>query len=93
MGWEFEWNEAKAESNYLKHRVTFDFAIGIFRNDRIEVDDDRHDYGERRIIALGETSGEVLTVIYTERHGRIRLISARRAGRHDRKKYYETFSR
>lgn len=91
MNSEFEWDGDKADSNYEKHGVSFDFAIGIFEGDRIEVEDRRQDYGEKRIIALGAIEGEILIVIYTRRHGRIRIISARRAGRNDREKYHQTF--
>lgn len=88
---EVEWDLAKASSNLEKHGVDFDFAIGIFENDRIEKISSQRDFGETRIVALGVTNGSVLIVVYTKRNGAIRIISARKAGRHDREKYRETF--
>ena len=49
--------------------------------------DDRRDYRETRFIALGTYDGEVLCVVFTERDGDIRLISARKASKHEREKY------
>jgi uncharacterized protein len=45
-------------------------------------------YGEERSVLLGMTNGQVLTVVYTERGDRIRIISAWRATRHERDYYY-----
>ena len=50
---EFEWDEAKARSNLLKHKVSFLTAAAIFANERLERIDDRKDYGETRWIGLG----------------------------------------
>ncbi|MBV8614711.1 MAG: BrnT family toxin [Acetobacteraceae bacterium] len=50
----------------------------------IEWPDNRRDYGETRIRALGESSGEVLHVVYTRRGDVIRIISIRRANRRER---------
>jgi uncharacterized DUF497 family protein len=55
----------------------------------MEAVDDRADYGEVRHIALGLSGDKVLNVVYTWRDGNIiRIISARRANRHDAEKYY-----
>jgi uncharacterized DUF497 family protein len=53
----------------------------------VEWIDDRRDYGEERVIMLGMTGGQVLTVVYTERETRIRIISARRATRYEQEIY------
>jgi uncharacterized DUF497 family protein len=45
-------------------------------------------YGEERCILLGMTNGQVLAVVYTERGGHIRIISAQRATRHEQDYYY-----
>ena len=50
--------------------------------------DDREDYGEDRFILIGVAEGAVLTVVYTERNGRIRVISARRATKHEQDNYF-----
>jgi uncharacterized DUF497 family protein len=85
----FEWDEAKAAENYAKHGVSFDTAIKVFRDPfAIERLDDREDYGEQRFILIGTAEEAVVTVVYTERNGRFRIISARRATRHEQDDYF-----
>jgi len=84
----FEWDEGKQASNLAKHGTDFQDAITIFDGMVIEVEDDRRDYGERRMAATGETSsGRIVVVIYTWRRDRRRIISARKAGRHEIEDY------
>ncbi|MGN7291437.1 BrnT family toxin [Rhizobium sp. SAFR-030] len=84
----FEWDDAKATSNLAKHRVSFLAACDVF-NDPFAVDSEARsmEYRElrRRIIGLG--NGIFLTVIYTERGEVIRLISARKSTRAERREY------
>ena len=54
----------------------------------IEEIDDRGDYGEERINVLGMRQGVILHVTYAERGDRIRIISARRATKHEQEHYY-----
>jgi uncharacterized DUF497 family protein len=85
----FEWDEAKAAENYAKHGVSFETAIKVFRDPfAIERLDDRDDYGEERFILIGTAEEGVVTVVYTERNGRFRIISARRATRHEQDDYF-----
>jgi uncharacterized protein len=83
----FQWNVAKSAANEAKHGISFDQAVQIFRNPWLKRPDDRRDYGETRFLALGVYDGTVLCVVYTERDGDIRLISARKANRHEREAY------
>ncbi len=83
----FQWDPDKSDANEAKHGITFLQAAQIFRGPVLKRPDDRRDYGEQRFIALGTYDGEVLRVVFTERGGDIRLISAWRAGKHDREKY------
>ena len=83
----FQWDADKSASNEAKHGITFLQAAQIFRGVILKSLDTRRDYGEPRFIALGAFDGEVLRVVFTERDGDIRLISAWKAGRDDRKKY------
>jgi uncharacterized protein len=83
----FQWDPDKSAANEAKHGITFLQAAQIFRGPVLKRPDDRKDYGEQRFIALGAYDGEVLRVVFTERDGDIRLISAWRAGRHDRERY------
>jgi uncharacterized protein len=85
----FQWDEAKAAENYAKHGVSFETAIKVFRDPfAIERLDDREDYGEERFILIGTAEEAVVTVVYTERNGRFRIISARRATRHEQDDYF-----
>lgn len=83
----FEWDERKRTANATKHGVDFEVAKRVFGGPVIEIADLRRDYGERRIGAYGEISGEVLFVIYTWRGRRRRIISARKAGGDEAKLY------
>jgi uncharacterized protein len=83
----FQWDADKSASNEAKHGITFLQAAQIFRGPILKTQDTRRDYGEIRFIALGAFDGEVLRVVFTERDRDIRIISAWRAGQHDRKKY------
>jgi hypothetical protein len=81
----FQWDERKSAANEAKHGVSFLQAVDIFRTIRLEVIDDRRDFGEVRIAALGASAGVLLRVIYTYRDGDIRIVSAWRASKRDRK--------
>ena len=84
---DFEWDDEKNRVNITKHGVEFDLAALIFLGPIIEFEDARHDYGEDRITALGYIESECYVVIFTRREDVIRIISARRCGRRDRRRY------
>lgn len=85
----FEWDPDKAARNFVEHRVSFEqAAIACLDPFAIEWLDDRENYGEERISLLGLYQGEVLYVAYTERGANIRVITARRANRHEQDRYY-----
>lgn len=85
----FEWDEVKAEDNYAKHGVAFELATRVFEDPfAIEFLDDRGDYGEERFVIIGLVDAQVLYVAYTERDDAIRIISARRATKHEQKAYF-----
>ncbi len=86
---EFEWDDTKAAANWRDHGVAFHQAIKAFRDPfAVERFDDREDYGEERVNLLSMCEGMILHVTYTERGERIRIISARRAERHEQDDYY-----
>lgn len=90
MSLTFEWDEVKAEDNYAKHGVTFELAKRVFEDPfAIEFLDDREDYGEERFVIIGSADAQVLYVAYTERDDAIRIISARRATKHEQKAYFQ----
>ena len=86
---EFEWDIVKAESNVEKHGVSFAEAMTVFGDPlEITIPDPDHSEGEFRLLSLGRSARErLLVVAYTEREGRIRLISAREAAPKERRKY------
>jgi hypothetical protein len=87
---EFEWDADKAESNAKKHGIRFEVATAVFDDpERITVIDDRFDYDEERLVTLGKTADGVLVVVTTERDDppRIRIISARKANKRERRHY------
>jgi uncharacterized DUF497 family protein len=82
---EFEWHEGKNERNIRKHGIDFDEAKGIWDGSPVEIARATR-RGEERIMAVGQLGGRFITVIYTKRNGRIRLISARPANRKERER-------
>ena len=85
---QYEWDKAKNEINIRKHGIDFKDAKDIFEHPVLTWLDNREDYGEERWIALGVIRTLTGVVIYTERHGDVvRIISARRATKLERKKY------
>jgi uncharacterized DUF497 family protein len=86
---EFEWNPEKAQANLLKHGVPFLMACEVFKDgSRLEHADVSGDYGEERWIVLGRVGQKILSVVYTQRGQRIRLIYARRADRNEQRCYW-----
>ncbi len=85
----FEWDDRKAAANYANHGIGFELAKQVFRDPfAVERLDDREDYGEDRFILIGIVERLLLCVTYTERRGRIRLISARRATKREQNEYF-----
>ena len=88
----FEWDETNKEKNWTKHGVLFKEAEEIFLgNTKIRIfPDKKHSLTEERFLALGVTNnGRKLTVIFTVRKGKLRIISARNQNRKERTKHAE----
>ena len=86
---DFEWDPVKAESNIRKHGVGFEEARLVFDDVFAAYSlDPGAAYGEDRFVITGMVEGVLLTVIYTERGARTRIISARKAMRHEQGEYY-----
>jgi len=86
----FTWDPDKNIANVRRHAMAFADAIRIFDGLTVEREDDRFDYGEVRVYAIGLVSGVEITVIYTDwdedqRH----IISAWRAEPHERRYYWQ----
>jgi uncharacterized DUF497 family protein len=88
---QFEADPIKAAQNLKKHKVSFEEAASVFGDAMtLTFADPDHSVGEARWLMFGLSSkGRVLTVIYTERRGKVRLVSARTATKHERKIYEE----
>ena len=89
---QFEWDPAKAGENASKHGVEFTEAMTVFGDPlEVTIPDPGHSVEEQRFLSMGESSaGRLLVVAYTEREGRIRIISAREATAQERKTYEST---
>jgi uncharacterized DUF497 family protein len=88
---EFEWDPRKAAANLAKHKVSFEEAATVF-GDPLGgiVADPRHSSGEERFVLIGLTEvRRLLAVMYADRTGVIRIISARPATRRERRNYEE----
>ena len=86
----YTWDPTKNRRNIARHDVDFQDAQDIFDGPTLEIVDERFDYGEVRVKAIGIVSGIEIAVIYTEvSEDERRIISARRAERHEREAYWK----
>ncbi len=90
---DFEWDEAKSERNRVMRDLPFGLAIELFDGQTLDQTDSRHDYGEKRLRAIGLAGDLILVCIYTDRGAVHRIISVRRANRRERNAYRATFPR
>lgn len=84
----FIWDEDKRKLNLVKHGIDFDDAAQIFAGPLVTVEDTRQDYGEARYVALGVLGPFVVSLVYTERNDQIRIISIRKASKHEARFYF-----
>jgi len=86
---EFEWDPKKSYANLKKHGISFHEASTVFGDPlAITFNDPDHSIREHRFLTLGYSRmNQLLAVVHTERRGRTRIISARRATRRERKIY------
>lgn len=91
MGYKFDWDAKKAESNFRKHGVTFNEASTVFGDPlSLLMPDPDHSVGEERYMVLGmSTRRRLLVVAFAERSPYTRLISARQSTRVERRRYEE----
>lgn len=87
---DLEWDEDKNRDNIRKHGLDFDDAWEIFAGPSVPELDLRRDYGEDRWTVIGLLGDRVVVVTFTFRsNDLIRIISLRKALRHERKKFEE----
>ena len=84
----FTWDERKQKLNLAKHGIDFHDAEAIFDGPLVTVEDRREDYGERRYVALGFLAEVVVSLTYSERGDRIRIISIRKALKHETRFFF-----
>jgi uncharacterized DUF497 family protein len=89
----FDWDEAKNLENIRKHEIDFADVPAIFGSEMLIELDDRFDYGEDRWFGIGFLGSGIAVVVWTERQKNIiRIISARRANRHEQKRFEQYLS-
>ena len=81
------WNEAKRRRNIKDHGLDFEGCEAIWDHFTITREDIRRAYGENRLVAFGLLKGEVVVMVYTERHAGPHIISLRRAEKHEARYY------
>lgn len=81
----FEWDPEKRLRNIEKHGIDFADAQALFEGSHVVERSERA--GEKRFKATGRAVDRLMTVIYTERGGNVRIISARKARSNERRAY------
>jgi uncharacterized DUF497 family protein len=90
---QFEWDEAKNLENIRKHEIDFADIPAMFDGEMLIELDNRFDYGEDRWFGIGFLGFGIAVVVWTERRKNIiRIISARRANRHEQKRFEQYLS-
>jgi uncharacterized protein len=86
----YTWNQAKNRRNLRLHGIAFEDAIRIFEGPTVETPDDRFDYGEDRVYAIGLVNGLEITLIYVDKkNDERRIISAWRSEPRERRRYWQ----
>lgn len=84
---DFEWDEQKSERTRRERGLSFRVAVGIFEGRTLEWPDERRNWGEARIVAVGKVGERFLTVVYTVRGENRRIISVRPARKRERERW------
>lgn len=88
----FDWDNFNKDKNWIKHKVDFREGEEVFFNKPLKIYPDlEHSSREKRFLGLGRTNKfRKLTIIFTLREKKIRIISARDQNKKERRKYEET---
>lgn len=87
------WDEAKRKLNLRKHGIDFRDAESILDNPTVTAEDTRLAYAEQRLVTLGVLNGVVVSMTYTERKDDMRIISIRKALKHETHFYLSQISK
>jgi uncharacterized protein len=79
----FEWDERKRRANLKIHKLDFRDAPDVFDGPTVTYEDDRFRYGEQRFVTLRLLKGIAVSIVHTETPEKIRIISFRKATRHE----------
>ena len=85
----YEWDKTKSEINFRKHLVSFEEAESVFGDPlALTIEDETHSFDEKRFTTIGESkAGRVLLVCHTIGEENVRIISARKPSKGERKSY------
>ena len=89
----YEWDKAKSRINITKHGLSFEDAELVFSGPCVTFLDDRFDYGEERLITLGQLpglgqlAGRLVVIAHAPREGGTRIISMRKGNRREQEIY------
>ena len=91
MSLRFEWDPKKAKTNQTKHDISFEEALTVFADPLARIfPDEEHSVDEVREIIIGRSARQqVILVNFTGIDDRVRIFSARKATRQERKDYEE----
>jgi hypothetical protein len=84
------WDEAKRRRNVRVHGLDFVGAEAIWDGPTVTREDQRKDYGEKRLVTFGLLDAEVVVLVYVERNDDMHIISLSRAEKYEARYYFET---
>ncbi|MBE7419177.1 MAG: BrnT family toxin [Ideonella sp.] len=84
----FTWSERKRAVNLREHHLDFVDAPRVFEGLTFTYEDDRFAYGEQRFVTLGLLAGIPVSIAHTESEHEIRIISFRKATKHEAQLYF-----
>jgi uncharacterized DUF497 family protein len=87
------WDDAKRQSNVIKHGLDFLGCEAIFDGPVYIREDSSESYGEQRLVAMGWLQGLVVCMTYTERVEDFHVISLREAEKHEIRRYIQAISK
>lgn len=88
-GMNFTWDETKRQANLQKHGLDFADAEKVFSGPMVLFEDLRNDYGEQRMIGIGQLESLVVLIVHVETDEQIRIISMRKADSDETDLYFK----
>ena len=90
----YHFDPAKRRANLKKHGLDFNDTVSVIESGRtVTFEDRRFDYGEERFITLGLLADQVVVIVTSETGSDIRIISMRKATRHEQKIFDQNLTR